>query len=498
MTPSCPPPPSGHGRPSASRGRRPVDPATFDAIVDARAIAIIGASSNPESLSGRPLGYLRHYGYDGRVYPINPAREEVQGQKAYPSIGEVPERVDLAMVAVRAELVPRALRECIEAGVKVAVVVSSGFGEGGGRGADVRDEALEILAGGDLRVVGPNCEGILSMPNRMPLTFSPVADVEKTGRRLIAGDIAVVSHSGGLAFAVAQWGAEVGLGFNYVFSTGNEIDLDALGVAEAVIERDDTHVLVLLVESLDGDDSAERVVRLGARARDAGKHVVAAKLGRSAPGRGAAYRHTLHDAGDQAAYDALFAEAGIHSVLDEDDLLDAIHVLSKVRGGPPPARAQPETGGRRVAILSTSGGAGAWLADACDAVGLEVPLLSEPVQTAIAPHMPGYGTPANPVDLTAQFFAGGSFAPVLDVLCASGEVDAVVIATSLAAAGRLESQRDGLAAIRSTYGLPIVMFSYTTPAPANAAILQELDIPYFPTTRRAANALARLLAAGGP
>ncbi|MBO0748652.1 MAG: CoA-binding protein, partial [Acidimicrobiaceae bacterium] len=193
----------------------------FQAIVDARAIAIIGASSNPESLSGRPLDYLRQHGYDGRVYPVNPAREEVQGLKAYPSLGDVPEQVDLAMVAVRAELVPAALRDCVEAGVRVAVIVSSGFGEGGsveggGQGAGLRDEVLQVLAGTNLRVIGPNCEGVLSMPNRMPFTFSPVADTEKTGRSLVAGDVAVVSQSGGLAFAVAQWGSESGLGVSYV------------------------------------------------------------------------------------------------------------------------------------------------------------------------------------------------------------------------------------------------------------------------------------------
>ena len=482
--------------------RRGLDQAEFEAIVDAKAIAIIGASSNPESLSGRPIGYLRQHRYDGRIYPVNPARDEIQGLKAYPSITDVPEQVDLAMVAVRAELVPSALRDCVEAGVKVAIIVSSGFGEGGlgsgsdsgsgsgsaersGEGDTLREEVLRIIAGADLRVIGPNCEGVWSLPNRMPFTFSPVADTEKTGRSLIAGDVAVVSHSGGLAFAVAQWGLESGIGFNYVFSMGNEIDLDALSVAEAVLERDDLGTLVLLVQAL---DDHQRVVRLGSRAHELGKHLVTAKLGRSAPGKRAALRHTLHDAGDTAAYDALFEEAGIHQVLDEDDLVDTVQILSK---GRPMA-------GRRVAIVATSGGAGVWLADACDAVGLEIPVLSDGVQQAIAEHMPGYGAPQNPVDLTAQFLTGGEFAKVLAAICASGEVDAIVIATSLAAAGRLDHQRDGLAEVMATYDTPLVMFSYTTPAPSNVEILQELNIPYFVTSRRAAHAVARLARAGEP
>lgn len=468
---------------SSQTERRALDQATFGAIVDAQAIAIIGASSNPEALSGRPLDYLRQYGYQGRVYPINPAREEVQGLKAYPSIQDVPEQVDLAMVAVRAELVPRALRDCAEAAVKVAIIVSSGFGEGGGQGTNLRDEVTEVLAGTDLRAIGPNCEGILSMPNRMPFTFSPVADTEKTGRSVIAGDIAVVSHSGGLAFAVAQWGSQSGLGFNYVFSTGNEIDLDALTVSEAVIERAEVRILVLVVEAL---DDRQRTVALGARARELGKDVVAVKLGRSAPGRRAAYHHTLHDAGDTATYDALLVEAGIHQVLDEDDLIDTIDILSKA----------PRMAGRRVGIVSTSGGAGVWLADACQAAGLEVPVLSDAVQAAIAAHMPGYGSPVNPVDLTAQFFAGGSFAEVLEVLYASGEIDAVVITTSLGAAGRLEVQRAGLRKVMATFAMPLVVFTYTTPAPTNVEVLRELGIPCHATSRRAAQAVARLAQAG--
>ena len=460
-----------------------LDPALLEAIVDAGTVAVIGASSNPEALSGRPIDYLRHHGYRGRVYPVNPMRPEVQGHKSYPSISDVPETVDLAMVAVRAELVPGALRECIDAGVRAAVIVSSGFGEGRGDGAALRDEIRSVIDGQPIRVLGPNCEGILSVPNRMPLTFSPVLEPGGDGRGLTAGDLAIVSQSGGLGYAVAQAGAEVGLGVNYVFSTGNEVDLDVLAVAEAAVERRDVRLLALIFE---GFDDHARAVRLGRRARALGKHVVAAKLGRSAAGRGAARRHTCHDAGEPATYQALLAEAGIHEAVDQTALVDALQVLAKAR----------PMAGTRVAIVTTSGGAGVWMADACDAVGLDVPVLSDALRAAISSNLPGYGSPHNPVDLTAQFFTAGTFTEVLEALSASGEVDAAVVVTSLTSTGRLERERDGMHRLLATHPMPLVVFTYTAPAPTNVEILWDLGVPYFPSSRRAAEALACLARAG--
>jgi acyl-CoA synthetase (NDP forming) len=468
----------------APTGSTAAGASVFDALVDAQAIAIIGASSNPETLSGRPLGYLKRHGYAGRIYPVNPTRNEVQGVKTYPSVRDIPETVDAAMIAVRAELVPQALAECIEAGVKVAIVVSSGFGEGQGRGEELKAEIIELLAGTEMRMMGPNCEGILSMPNAMPLTFSPVVDTERTGQPLVPGDIAVLSQSGGLGFAVAQWGFAVGLGFNYVMSTGNEIDTDAIELAEYLVEREDARVLVLLVE---GFDHHERVTRLGARAKALGKHIVAAKLGRSPSGVRGAYNHTRHDAGDPAEYAELFRSAGVHQAFDDEELIDTVQILAKA----------PTMRGKRVAIVTTSGGAGVWLADSCEAEGLEIPVLSAEVQEQLATNMPGYGSPVNPVDLTAQFFAGGTFAEVLELLFASGEVDAVVIVTSLASAGRLEKEQEGLRTILERFAIPLVMFTYTKPAPTNVAILHDLGVPWFDGSGRAAKSLARLARAGG-
>lgn len=457
----------------------------FDALFKAKSLAIIGASNDPESLSGRPLGFLAAAGYKGSLYPVNPTHAEVQGHRAYPTIGDVPETVDAAMVAVRASLVPQVLRECVAAGVRTAVVVSSGFGEGQGAGDDLRTEVKEILAGSSLRVVGPNCEGVLSAPNNMPFTFSPVADLGRTGLPLKAGPAAVISQSGGVGFAVAQWGTAVGLGFNYVVTTGNEIDVDALDLAEHIIRHTESRVLLLLIE---GFEHAERLKTIASRAREANTQIVVAKLGRSGVGRRAARAHTQHDAGEAALYDTLFARDGVTVARDEEELMDTAMAYSR----------SPLIRGRRLAIVTTSGGAGVWLADACQALGFEIPELSATIQKRLAENMPAYGSPTNPVDLTAQFFAGGAFAPVTELLFESDEVDAVVIVTSLALPGRLERERDGFRAVRERYpDGPLLFFSYTRPAQPCIDALEELGLPWFASSARTARALATLATAGG-
>jgi acyl-CoA synthetase (NDP forming) len=451
------------------------------ALLHPESVAFIGASSNPESLGGRPLGLLASYGYPGRIYPVNPAHPQVQGLTAYPSILDVPEAVDVAMIAVRADLVPAVLRDCIRARVRVAVVLSSGFGEGMGSGADLRDEIAALVGTSPMRIIGPNCEGIASLPAAAPLSFSPILDVAKSGIRLRQGGVAVVSQSGGLGFAVAQWGTQVGLGFNYVVSTGNEVDLDALDVVEHLAGDPATEVVVTMVE---GFRDAERFAAVSGRFAALGKRLVVAKLGRSEPGARGAYAHTRHDAGDAARYQRLFNEHGIMQANDEEELVDILQAVTKCV----PMK------GTRVGIMTTSGGAGVWLADACADFGLTVPVLSEGTQQALRGLMPGFGSPINPVDLTAQFLAGGTFSPAIETLLTSGEVDGVILATSLASAGRLERDRATLGELHRRYGIPIAIYTYTRPAPSCVEILDEIQLPWYVSSRRAARGLAALVA----
>lgn len=449
-------------------------------LLNPQSVAIVGASSNPESLGGRPLGLLETIGFAGAIYPVNPTRDTVQGHKAYKSVVDIDDTVEVALIAVRAELVLGVLKECVEAGIGIAIVLSSGFGEGVGVGADLRDQLVEFLATAPIRVLGPNCEGLASLPALASLTFSPVLDSKRTGTVVKPGGVAVVSHSGGLGFAVAQWGSAAGIGFNYVVSTGNELDVDLMDVAEHLVERDDTTTVVLLVEGL---ADPGRLVALHRRARELNTGLLLAKLGRTAAGGRGTLAHTAHDAGDAAALKDLCLVEGIPWVEHERQLIDSLQVIEKC----------PPLQGRRVGILTTSGGAGIWLADACEEHGLEVPELTPALSAAMAAHMPDYGSPLNPVDLTAQFIAGGAFSPAIETMLASGEVDAVVLATSLASSGRLERDKPALEALSGRYPVPLLVYTYTNPAPSCVAILDELRLPWFTSSTAVADALARLV-----
>ncbi len=462
------------------------EPSALDALLRPRSVALIGASRDPKALGGRPLGFLASYGFPGEVYPVNGSAPQVQGLPSYASVKDLPEPVDLALVMVRAELVAQVLRECAAAGVRVAVVVSSGFGEGMGAGAGLLDSVAPELAASGMRILGPNCEGLASLPADAPLTFSPVLDIEASGTRLRPGNIAVLSQSGGMGFAVAQWGTEVGLDFSYVITTGNEYDLDCLELAGHLVELPDTDTVVMLIEAVRDLDEFARVA---ARFQAAGKRLVVAKLGKTAPGARGAYAHTRHVAGDHAPYSRLFRAYDVLEANSEEELIDVVQATAKTRRlglGPLPA-------GARVGIATTSGGAGVWLADACASRGLEIPELTGPVQEALKGHMPPFGSPVNPVDLTAQLTAGGTVVPALRVLTTSGEVDAVVLVTSLSSAGRLERDQAALAELIAQASVPLFVFSYTKPAPSCVQILQDLDVPWYTSAARAARGLAALV-----
>jgi len=451
----------------------------LELLLHPRSIAMIGASTNPEALGGRPIGFLASYGYEGRVYPVNSKSSVVQGVPAHASILDVPEPVDVALVAVPAKAVAGVLDECARAGVGVAVVMSSGFGEGMGGGAELAAEIEEVRARTGLRILGPNCEGLASLPDNAPMTFSPVLDIRRTGNRLEPGKVAVVSQSGGLGFAIAQWGVDVGLGFSYIISTGNELDIDAVALAGQLVEEPEVDTVVLLVE---GFRDMERFPEVGARFQELGKEIVVAKLGASEAGARGALAHTGHVVGDMAEYVELFERYGVHRARDEEELVDILQAVARKK------RAK----GRRLGIMTTSGGTGVWLADACTAVGFEIPVLSAETQEKLKQHMPHYGSPQNPVDLTAQFIAGGAFTPAIETLMGSGEVDAIILATSLSSSGRLEGDKEALAELTARSDIPLVVYSYTRPAVSCVEILTDLELPHYTSSVRAARGLAAI------
>lgn len=449
-----------------------------------RSIAIIGASSNPARLGGRPLQILLQHKYPGPIYPVNPGHGTVGGLPAYRSIMAVPGPVDVAAVIVPAPQVLEILRECSVAGVRTAVVFSSGFAEGGKEGRLAEEQIAAIARNSGMRVLGPNGEGFFNLTDRIPLTFSPTVDYERGLSNLLPGNVAVVSQSGGLGFALFNGGQAVGLGFSHVVSTGNEADLGALEVTASLLEDPATRVVGLLIEGFRDDEDLGPVAE---RAHELNKVLVVAKIGRSVAGIEAAVAHTAHRAGDDEEYQRAFTRYGVVRVYDQEDLLDACFALS----GP------HRPSGRNVGILTTSGGAGVWMADACDSAGLEVPELHAPLQAELRSLMPSYGSARNPVDVTAEVVNRAGVARPLEVLLASSQTDMVVWIASLAAPHVLEREHDDIRRVVESSTKPILVYSYTTPGPASIAALAELGLPWYPSPGRTASAAAALAQAGG-
>jgi len=461
-----------------------------------QSIALIGASGDALSISARPLRMLAQHGFPAeRLYPVNPKYRELNGSAVFPDIGAVPEAVDLALVAVPAPLVPGVLGECAAAGVRYAVVLSSGFAETGPEGAELQRQIEEVVSTTQLQVSGPNAEGFYSATSGVCATFSPAVDPEQgfipRGQRGAAaasqsggvaavsrsGGVAVVSQSGGLGFALLNQGRELGLDFNAVVSTGNEVDLAWPDYVDYLL--DDPHVRVILgfIEGLRRPDHLERVA---SKAASLGKPIVVAKMGRSEAGRRAATFHTASDTGDVADFTRRCDRLGILQVDDVDEMLDlaAYFSVGRLPRGP------------RLAVLTTSGGAGAWLADACAGQGLDLPVTEAELQHTIKSFIPAYGSTANPVDITAQAVFSGGFERALGLLARSNDFDAVAGVGSMVREDRFFSSLTDLREAVAGIDMPIVFYAYTRPSQAIVAALAELGIPCYSSPGRAARALA--------
>jgi len=454
------------------------------ALFEPRSVALIGASADPSSISARPLRLLRQHGFAGGLYPVNPKYSELSGLRVYPSIGAVPETVDMALVIVPAPAVSGVLEECAAAGVRCAVVISSGFSESsadGALGRQLQQDIAHVVARSVLRVCGPNSEGIFHPAVGLCATFSPAVDPEHgfvpatpgSG----AGPIAVVSQSGGLAFALLNHAADRGLDVASVASTGNEVDLGWCDYVDYLLDQPSTRVILGFVESF---RQPERLIAVAHKAARLRKPIVLAKIGRTEAGRRAAASHTASLVGPDAAYSAALRQLGIVRVDDVDEMLDLAAYFS---AGRLPA-------GRNVAVLTASGGAGAWLADACAMRGLELPPPDPLAQAAIRAFIPTYGSVGNPVDITAQAVLEGGFERALRVLANSPEFDTIVAVATLVREERffqtLAELREATAGSRAT----VVYYSYTRASPKVLAALTEEGIPCFSTPGRTARAVS--------
>ncbi len=397
---------------------------------------------------------LRKNEFPGRLYPVNPNYADIDGLKCFPSIADVGEPIDLAIIVIPARAVLGALEQCAAAGVRNAVIISSGFAEEGGDSAAMQQAIVALARKAGMRISGPNAEGFYSEIQRVAATFSPTVDVKPGEPRLVATKkrIGIVAQSGGIGFAFYHRARALGIALSYVVSAGNESDLGAGEFFEYMVQDPSTDVILLFLE---GIRDVDKFLAAARRAAETGKPVIVTKVGRSGAGERAAASHTASMAGWSAAYDAVFARYGF---IISNDLDEAVTIAAVLTTNPLPK-------GDRVAVLTVSGGAGIWGADTAAMQGLQVPELSAPIQAEIGKLLPSYGSARNPIDVTAQGVTSGGLQKSIDLLAASDEVDAILVVLSLSSETRMPFKRAELTPVISAQHKPIVFYSYTLPSP---------------------------------
>ncbi len=457
--------------------------ADLGAMLSPKSVAIVGAAPQGQGLRGRIVEIMRAHPYAGKVYPVSRTHREIQGLAAFPSIGDVPGPVDLAVLIIPAKFVAEELERCGKAGVKSAVVISSGFAEEPGEaGANMQSELRAIARRYGMAVMGPNSEGFANLDAALCPTFSPAVTPSATPllpAALNNGRVAVIAQSGGMGFSFFDRGRPKEMAFNYIVTTGNEACLETFDVVEHLLEEGKTDAFLLLLEDI---KTAETFRRVAAKALKAGKPIIVNKIGQSDAGRRAAASHTAALAGSYSAFQTMARHYGLIEGADSEEMVDIAQGFLRT-GIHLPA-------GRRVAICTASGGGGGWMADACIAAGLEVPTLDAETRRNIDKHLPSYGTSQNPIDGTAQAIHALGYAGMAELVLDSSSIDSVIVVMSGRAGERVVAERDRLMRVKESATKPILMWSYTLPVPHTLTTLAETGYPIFTNMRNCARALA--------
>lgn len=447
------------------------------AALDPKSVAIIGASDNPNKVGGRPVHYLDKFGFKGRVFPINPSRPEIQGHKSYPSLKDLPEAPEMVIVAVAGDNAITAVEDCAARGVKIAIVMASGFGEVDaieGKAKERRMVAAAHKAG--MRIVGPNSQGLANFGTGAIASFSTMfMDMDRA-----EGHVAMLSQSGALSTVPVGFLRQRGIGVRHTHATGNDADITVGELAIAVAEDPEVKLMLLYLESI---PETRYLEELAAIALDRDLPIIALKSGRSEAGRQAAQSHTGALANEDRVVDAFFEHHGIWRAPDMRGLVEATDLYLK--GWKPK--------GRRLVAISNSGAVCVMTADAATAVGMPMAKLSDETDEKLKGILPSFATTTNPIDLTAALLSNSRlFGDILPVIATDPAADAFLIGVPVAGAGYdVEAFSRDAAAFAKQTGKPLVV------AATQKTVADEFaanGTTVFPTEVEAVTALHQFLA----
>ncbi|WP_026354866.1 acetate--CoA ligase family protein [Massilia niastensis] len=433
-------------------------------------IAMIGASNDPKRIGGMPLDLLKHFGYQGRVYPVNPKYGDVFGYRCYPDIESVPAAPDLVVLAIGAADVTAMLRRCRAHGARAAIVYAAGFAEMGGEGAALQEELEAFARESGMPVAGPNCMGFANLNTHAYTAFASVfRNVEPQPG---AGRASLVTQSGNVCSTVFALMRQLGVTVSHFINTGNEACVEFSEYLEYLAQDGDSDCVVGYIEQLrDG----QRFIEAALAFAEAGKPMIMYKAGQTEKGSEAVRSHTSALAGNMALYEAAFRQLNVIQGQDFTQMAD-LAWLSGFR---------QRQGGKRVAIVTLSGALGAILADKFIGAGMDVPTLPDQVQQALRDGIPDYGMVSNPVDVTGNIVNNPDF--VRSVFTALASTDAIDTVVVYATGALLDRMAEPLLEVCAAH--PRLFVAIDTGKATCRARLAEGGIPVFTDIGRAAQAL---------
>ena len=447
-------------------------------LFNPRSIAIIGASPDASTINGQPLSNLVARGYAGGLYPVNPKHSHIAGIPCYPDVASLPEVPDLALILLSADRAVQAVVECGRRGVAFGIVIGAGFAEVGAAGQRLQHELVDAARTHGIRLLGPNCIGLMNLRENVFAGFGPVFAM--SGLR--SGSVSMVTQSGGFGFSVVNMAEELGVGFRYVVSTGNEADLTSLDILEHLIEDEHTAVIAAYFEGI-GD--AHRLPGLARRALSQRKPVIVWKVGCSPEGQRAAVSHTGTLGGANELYQAVFDQFGWLRIQDVEELVDYTAAFARAK--------LPEND--NIGIVTVSGGAGVLLADGCAALNLRVPQLTDATRMRLAQVLPAYATLDNPVDVTASVLNQPDLIrAALTIILDDPAVGSLLIVASSVEGPMASRIAEELVKLDAATHKPVLVSWSSREARVGAAyeILRSARIPLFRTPTRCCKAVGAL------
>ncbi|MGO4329055.1 acetate--CoA ligase family protein [Cupriavidus sp. 2TAF22] len=452
----------------------------FKFLFEPRSIAVVGVSDDANRPGSQVVRALVKNGYAGKIYPVNPKYEVFDGHKCFASVLDVEEDVDLVVIGVPAQAAVAVLETCAKKQVKFVVILSGGFRESGPEGIALEQRMLKIAREAGIRILGPNCLGFANIHDGVYAAFGSITREPK----LKKGGVSLVTQSGGFGYSIALGCAAAGIGFRHVLATGNESDIDTVQLIDALLDDEETRVIVAYIE---GTRDGRALLEVGRRALSMGKPILLWKAGITEQGAKAAASHTASMTGSYDFYKALFAQSGI---IEIREIHQAVDFLKALEGNKTPE-------GTGVAVLGVSGGSAIVFADAGEPDGVMLCELTEETQSRLQTVISSIGAVHNPVDLTAGYFSPANrdkLETVLQAVLDDSNVDAVCVNLATTGKAGCQAAAEVMARVVQTTSKPLLVFSS---APRDLvgdafAVFESARIPVFPSPSRAAHAMAML------